>query len=32
MKEGNHVEHLCVGRRDGNIKIDRKEIRCEALD
>jgi hypothetical protein len=31
LKEGNHVEDLCVGRRDDNIKIDRKEIRCESL-
>lgn len=31
MKEGNHVEDLYVGRRDDNIKIDLKEIRCESL-
>jgi len=32
LKEGNHVEDLRVGRRDDNIKIDLKEIRCEGLD
>jgi hypothetical protein len=31
LKEGNHVEDLCVGRMGDNIKIDLKEIICESL-